>query len=307
LVAYRDLGDDYVTRSIDLSTDLDQMYAALMDFEAGGGGDGPESVNAALDEALHGMSWSHDRQAYQVIFLVGDAPPHEDYGNETQYPDIARAARQRGIVINTIRCGSNPATAAAWRQIAQLSAGAFFSVGQDGGALAIATPYDETLAELSRELDGTRLAYGDDEQIAAAQRKLAATEKLHAEASTAARARRAAFNGSAAGHANQFGDDDLLTELDQGRVALKHLDETELPAPLQALPAQQREDFLGQVRTRREGLTRRMQELTRERDAYLADAAQGAPDAQASLDYQVFEAVRDQAQDKGLEYSGPKL
>jgi Mg-chelatase subunit ChlD len=48
LVAYRDRGDSYVTRVVDLSSDLDSMYATLMDFQADGGGDGPESVNQAL-------------------------------------------------------------------------------------------------------------------------------------------------------------------------------------------------------------------------------------------------------------------
>jgi hypothetical protein len=49
LVAYRDRGDDYVTQVIDLSSDLGSMFATLMDFEANGGGDSPESVNKALD------------------------------------------------------------------------------------------------------------------------------------------------------------------------------------------------------------------------------------------------------------------
>ena len=60
LVAYRDRGDSYVTRVVDLSTDLDSMYATLMDFAADGGGDGPESVNEALHDAVHELSWSQD-------------------------------------------------------------------------------------------------------------------------------------------------------------------------------------------------------------------------------------------------------
>jgi len=84
LVAYRDRGDDYVTRVIDLSSDLDTMYGRLMQFAAVGGGDGPESVNQALDDAVHRISWSQDPSSYQVIFLVGDAPPHMDYQGEAQ-------------------------------------------------------------------------------------------------------------------------------------------------------------------------------------------------------------------------------
>ena len=46
LVAYRDRGDAYITKSIDLSDDLDSMYSKLMDFRANGGGDGPETNEA---------------------------------------------------------------------------------------------------------------------------------------------------------------------------------------------------------------------------------------------------------------------
>ena len=74
LVAHRDRGDDYVTRVTDLSEDLDSVYATLMGFEADGGGDGPESVNAALASAVRQVPWSQETGAYQVIFLVGDAP-----------------------------------------------------------------------------------------------------------------------------------------------------------------------------------------------------------------------------------------
>ncbi|MFK7916028.1 MAG: VWA domain-containing protein, partial [Pseudomonadales bacterium] len=88
LVAYRDRGDAYVTKVFDLTTDLDSIYAQLIDFKAGGGGDGPESVNKALDDALHTISWSQDREVYQTVFLVGDAPAHMDYANERQFPEL---------------------------------------------------------------------------------------------------------------------------------------------------------------------------------------------------------------------------
>ena len=159
LVAYRDRGDAYVTHRVDLSDDLDSVYAALMDFQAGGGGDTPESVNRALYEAVHDMSWSEKEQAYQVIFLVGDAPPHMDY-NEMQYPAIVAAANERGIVINTIQCGDLPTTIGPWTAIANLGQGSFFQVEQNGNAVAFESPYDAEIAKLSAKLDATRLYYG---------------------------------------------------------------------------------------------------------------------------------------------------
>jgi von Willebrand factor type A domain len=53
LVAYRDIGDEYVTKTFDLSTDIQDLYANLLELKARGGGDWPESVNEALDIAVN--------------------------------------------------------------------------------------------------------------------------------------------------------------------------------------------------------------------------------------------------------------
>src|SRR5262245_7922842 len=53
LVAFRDKGDDYITKVYDLRDDLDEIYADLQTFQAAGGNDTPESVNQALDDAVN--------------------------------------------------------------------------------------------------------------------------------------------------------------------------------------------------------------------------------------------------------------
>jgi Mg-chelatase subunit ChlD len=141
LVAYRDHGDQYVTRVIDLNKDLDSMYAQLMEFKADGGGDGPEAVNDALDVAISRMSWSQDPNVYRVVFLVGDAPPHMDYQNDVKYPLTMAAAASKGIVVNTIQCGSAADTVAPWRQIAALGHGKYFTVEQAGRRACTTAPW----------------------------------------------------------------------------------------------------------------------------------------------------------------------
>ncbi len=79
LVAFRDNGDAYVTKNFDLTEDLDAVYKNLKGFRAEGGGDTPEHVGRALGEAVKLMSWSQDPKAAKMIFVVGDAPPHDDY------------------------------------------------------------------------------------------------------------------------------------------------------------------------------------------------------------------------------------
>jgi len=302
LVAYRDRGDAYVTRVVDLSSDLDSVYATLMDFQAQGGGDGPESVNQALHDAVQKLSWSRDDQTYRVIFLVGDAPPHMDYPNDVKWPATLKAAQSRGIRVNTIQCGQMPATKEQWRKIADLGQGSFFQVEQAGSAVAIATPYDERLAKLSAELDGTRLYYGNEKDKEKQDRKLEATKKLNESASVTAKARRATFNASKGGEKNLLGEKELVDDVTSGRVDLNAIEPEELPAPLQAMSAGEQKAVITATGERRADLKRQMKDLSDQRAAYLRDKVEESGAAEGSLDEGIFHAVREQAGAAGLEY-----
>ncbi len=307
LVAYRDRGDAYVTKVVDLSDDLDSVYAKLMDFQANGGGDGPESVNQALHDAIHKVSWSQDPQAYKVVFLVGDAPPHMDYPDDVKYPVSLKAAADMGIVVNSIQCGDLADTVHPWQRIAQLGQGRYFEVEQAGSAVAIATPFDSKIARLSRELDDTRLYYGTEEEQAEMKRKVAATDKLHAYSSVESRARRAAFNASKSGEKNLLGNRELVADFENGRVELEKLDADELPEPLRDLSPQEQKDVIGKAAAKRSRLQAEIKELAQMRQGFLAEKVEEAGGAEDSLDHKIYEAIREQAAAKGLEYNdGPE-
>ncbi|UCE77162.1 MAG: VWA domain-containing protein [Gammaproteobacteria bacterium] len=302
LVAYRDRGDSYVTRVVDLSADLDSLYATLMEFQADGGGDGPESVNQALYDAVHKVSWGQDDDAYRVVFLVGDAPPHMDYQDDVKYPVTLAAARQRGILVNAIQCGDSSDTARTWQQVAQLGQGQYLRVEQSGGAVAIATPFDEKLATLSAQLDDTRLYYGSEEEKQQQKRKLEATEKLHAGSSVASRARRATFNASESGAANLLGKGELVEDVASGRVDLSSIEREALPASLQAMSPQEQQALIEENARQRDALKDEIRQLSGQRAAYLKQKVEEAGGAQDSLDEKIFNAVRAQAGKKGLRY-----
>lgn len=302
LVAYRDRGDAYVTRVADLSSDLDSMFATLMDYRAEGGGDGPESVNKALYDAVHRISWSQDERTFQVIFLVGDAPPHMDYRDEAQYPQILADAKRKGIVINAIQAGSSNATAQRWRQIAALGGGDYFQVEHSGNAVAIATPFDRQLAKLSKQLDDTRLYYGDAAKRAEKQRKVAAATKLHESASVESRARRATFNSSLSGTTNLIGDSELVDDIASGRVDIEELDRDELPESLQAMAPAAQKRFIEESAKSRRKLQHEIRQLAQERNEYLQEKVEASGGAEDSLDAKIYGAVRSQAAAKGLRY-----
>lgn len=302
LVAYRDRGDAYITRVTDLTEDLDSVYATLMDFRANGGGDGPESVNQALYDAVNQVSWSNDQNAYKVIFLVGDAPPHMDYQDDVKYPQTLAVANSRGIVVNTIQAGNSNDTRAVWQKIARTGAGHYAQVSQSGNAVAIATPYDKRLAELSARLDETRLYYGSAEERAKRELKQDAARKLHEGASVESRARRATFNATQSGKSNFLGEGELVEDVASGRVELESLAPASLPAPMQRMAPEEQKAMIEETARQRADLKREIQELAGQRAEFLKEKVDALGGAAASLDHQLYGAIRDQAGRKGLHY-----
>jgi len=302
LVAFRDRGDAYVTNVVDLSGDLDSMYARLMEFRAAGGGDGPESVNQALYDALHKISWSQDPDTYKVVFLVGDAPPHMDYQDDVKYPVTLTVARQRGIVVNTIQCGRNGQTRKPWEHIAQLGDGSYFSVEQTGSAVAIKTPFDKKLADLSHELDETRMYFGSPAMREKQQAKVDATRKLHAASSPESLARRATFNASESGKINMLGENELVDAVSSGRVKLVDIDRDQLPASMRTMEPAAQEKLIDEVAQRRDKIQRELKDLSDERARYLKKKVEAIGGAAESLDAKLYGAVRAQAEKHGLRY-----
>lgn len=303
LVAYRDRGDAYITKTTPLSTDLDSMYSTLMDYRARGGGDGPESVNKGLYDAVHKMLWSHDKNTYKVIFLIGDAPAHMDYQDDVKYPTTIAKALKKGIVINAIQSGKNRKTTTNWQQIAILGQGNYFQVDNSGNAVAIATPFDKELAELSEDLDNTRVYYGNKNTKIKQRRKVAASNKLHIKSSQKSLARRAAYNSSASGKSNFLGEGELVDAISSGTTSLATIDKNELPKVMQTMKPKAQEEYVLEKAKKRKEIKKHIKQLAEKRDEFLKKEVARTGADKDSLDAKIFAAIREQASKKGLLYS----
>ncbi|HEX5706913.1 MAG TPA: vWA domain-containing protein [Pyrinomonadaceae bacterium] len=308
LVAYRDRGDAYVTQVLPLTNDLDRVYTTLMDFRAEGGGDTPENVRRALADAVSRAGWSQgkpDRVA-RIIFLVGDAPPHDDYQDEPDVLKTTQLAVERGMMVNTIQCGQIGATTPVWESIARRGEGQYFRIAQDGGVeAAIATPYDTRLSELAARLGGTYMAYGGGAGAAGekyradadAKQKEAET-RIVASAPAAATADRAA--NKAMNRDAYVGD--LLQSIENGSLTLDGVKEDDLPNELQKLPKDERakvvETRLGERKKLREEITT----LSRQRDEFIAAERKkkAGASAQTGFDAAVSTALKGQLARRGI-------
>ena len=95
LVVYRDVGDLYVVRHFNFSDSISEMQSQLANQSASGGGDYPEAMDQAISAAL-GLQW-RGGDTPKLLFLVADAPPHDE--NLLATLAASQAARNRGINI----------------------------------------------------------------------------------------------------------------------------------------------------------------------------------------------------------------
>jgi hypothetical protein len=289
LVAYRDIGDEYVTRRFELTRDIQTLYGHLLGFQARGGGDWPESVNEALDVAVTRIAWTSGAHVDRIIFLVGDAPPHMDYPQDRKYPEVVAAARRRGIIVNAVQAGAARDTERVWREIAQRGEGRYLRIPQDGGQMSrVETPFDDEIIRIQIEINGTVVPYGTraqresveqrQSQIAAAPRSSASDMATY-------------VNRASRGRDAITGEGDLVSDVLRNGRDLAAIPPVELPESMRAMSLAERRAHLDAQDRRRQELAARMLDLTRQRDTFIAGARLATRPGNVAFDSAVSETL----------------
>jgi len=304
LVAYRDRGDRYITQVLPLTEDLDKVYSTLMDYEAQGGGDEPEDVRRALAEGVSQAGWSLTSPGNaQILFLVGDAPPH-DYADEPNPLTTADLAVKQGIIVNTIQCGSSAMTQQVWEAIARRGQGQYFLIPQNGGVQTISTPYDEQLSQLGSRLGGTYMSYGGGGGAAGGQYR--ETQKQAVDAYESIVATRSAPSAAAERTVNKALNSkayigDLLQDIENGSTKLESVKTEDLPSELQKLSVEERKQEIEKRLAERREIRKQIMELSQQRTAYIAsERKKRTGGAQNGFDVAVSAALREQLAKKGI-------
>ncbi len=132
-VFYRDAGDEYVTRKTDISPNIQQTLDFIHDQQADGGGDFPEAVDKALAVAMNELTWTPDAKA-RLLFLILDAPPHEDPQVLASLQQSIRKAAAQGIRLVPITAsGIDKSTEYLMRAMALATNGTYVFLTNDSG------------------------------------------------------------------------------------------------------------------------------------------------------------------------------
>lgn len=128
---YRDEGDDYVTKCMDFSTDIDKLQSTIAAEYADGGGDIPEAVGTVLRESIIDNSgWKED--TVKIAFMIFDAPPHDEDADQVE--QAVRAAAEKGIkLIPVVSSNSARETELFGRAMAITTGGTYVFLTDDSG------------------------------------------------------------------------------------------------------------------------------------------------------------------------------
>ncbi len=146
IVSYRDHPPQdrtYVTRIFDFTEKIKDVHKVISRLKPSEGGDTPEAVADGLHDARVKLSW--DKDAYKVLLLVGDAPPHGNEYNQLgddYFPngcpkgydprDEVRAMKSdHGDTAFIFVCGCNPLVETSFREISEaVDNGKYYSLSE---------------------------------------------------------------------------------------------------------------------------------------------------------------------------------
>jgi hypothetical protein len=132
-VFYRDKGEDYVTKTSDFSTDIDDTTGFIKEQSADAGGDFPEAVETALNESINDLEWSENATS-RILFLVLDAPPHYDDQIISEIHSLIAKASKKGIrIIPITASGIDKETEFLMRYMAIATNGSYVFITNDSG------------------------------------------------------------------------------------------------------------------------------------------------------------------------------
>ncbi len=132
LAVYRDHGDDYVTRAVDFSSDVNEVKDFLSAQHAAGGGDYEEAVEEALKVSLS-QSWNEKAKA-RILFLMLDAPPHFNQENVAMIKSQIAKAKEQGIkIIPVVASGANKEVEFLMRSFSVSTNGTYVFLTDDSG------------------------------------------------------------------------------------------------------------------------------------------------------------------------------
>lgn len=282
--------EGYLRQVSGLTDDLDLISEKLFALSTNGGN---EFCGQVIRTSLNQLAWSSSDADLKMIFIAGNEPFTQ---GSVSYRLACSVAKEKGVVVNTIYCGSfDEGIRTNWKNGADLTGGSYMSIEQDRKTVYIPTPYDKQIDACNERLNKTYIYYG-----AGGEKKKEAQATQDSNAASYGMANKVERAVSKSSHAYTNSSWDLVDAAKEDESVIASAPAAQLPSEMQGMSAAQRKAYVQQKADERKKIQDEIQELNKNRQAYIASHTPKTDDAM--LDAAMINAIRGKAKEKNLEW-----
>lgn len=286
----------FVVRQIDLTSDLDSVYAKMMSMTTNGGA---EYVGWVLNDAVRTLSWSSDPKALRLIYVVGNESA-DQAAEQFNFRTVAQLATGKDIIINAIYAGDRvQGIREMWQAVAQYGGGTYAAIEMNEGTYQIPAPQDAMLQKLNIELNVTYVPYG-------ARGQAGRRNQLDQDENAARMGEQSANSRTVAKATAMYSNSgwDLVDAVEEKDFRLDSVKKEALPKEMRSMSTDEREAYVDGMRAARSAVQQKIKKLSKDRDEFLKkERARQKTGDKASLDDALLESIREHAEKKGFKFS----
>lgn len=283
--------EGYIRQVSGLTEDLDVISEKLFSLKTNGGN---EFCGQVIQASLNQLAWSAADADLKMIFIAGN---EEFTQGGVSYPLACAAAKEKGVVVNTIYCGGlNEDFSFGWKRGAELTGGTFMTIEQNNETVYVPTPYDDQIAALNDKLNATYVYYGVLGEFRKAQQIV--QDNNAASYGLANMAERSFCKSS---HAYKNASWDLVDAAKDNEKVIAETRAEDLPKEMRTMSIEQRKVYVRQKAEERTKIQAEIQSLNEKRLEYIAtNTPQTTKDKM--LDASMLKAIKEQGSAKNLKW-----
>jgi hypothetical protein len=274
-----------------LTNDLDKISEELFKLKTNGGS---EYCGTVISEAIKDLKWTKGSDDYKVIFIAGNEPFNQ---GSVDYKEACKSAISKGIIINTIYCGSyDEGLNSFWKDGADLADGKYINIDSDQQIVHIETPFDDELVQLGQKINETYIAFGyEGNELKQRQKEQDANASNIA---PSVMVERTITKGSGQYNNSTW---DLVDAKKDGSLDLTKIPKDQLPKEMQSMTLDEQKKYIDEKAKEREKYQSRINELDKQRRDYIAKKVSENQEDN-TLDAAMLKMIRDQASKKNYKF-----
>jgi hypothetical protein len=285
--------EGYIRQVTMFTTDLDKISEKLFALKTNGGS---EFCGQVIDVSLKQLSWSESDTDLKMIFIAGNEPFNQ---GEVDYRKSCQKAVNKNITINTIFCGDyKQGINTFWKDGADLGKGKYMNIDSDKKEVYIASPYDDPIIQLNKQLNDTYIAYGS------AGKKMKVRQEMQ-DKNAMSMGTQTFLNRTASKGSKMYSNTswDLVDAYKTDSNVINTLKDSELPKEMQGKSKAEIKTILDKKLKERKSIQEQIQILNAKRDKYVAKKRKEmTTDDEKALDDAMIEAVKEQAIEKNFKF-----